>query len=291
MRRSRGGAIPPCTGRSKRCCLCSSRNSRTGAFGNGPRGRRPRYADRRCFIHSAAKEPMARSLNSIDTNGTPAALTRRARLRGRSPRRCTADTTVSLRLRDCRPAARSAYRVDLDPLALGATVRRSSRSGWSGSSREIEAVPRDTEPSGRLPLFHMAGADDSLLHVIARDTTELVEFVLAHLTGHRRWRSRDQCDLGAPMATGWEQQAVVRAAHWPTPSCPPAGGASCWPPALAEALTDAVEPRLPRRRRPRLHGRRGWACCRSWSRPTATGGGVGWEELRRGRASVPRLGQ
>ena len=35
-----------------------------------------------------------------------------------------------------------------------------------------------------LGVFHMAGAEDYLLHVAARDAEELREFVLAHLTGH-----------------------------------------------------------------------------------------------------------
>ena len=50
---------------------------------------------------------------------------------------------------------------------------------------EIEAFRR-AAPSlpGVLSLFHMAGADDFLLHVVARDAAELREFVLAHLTGH-----------------------------------------------------------------------------------------------------------
>lgn len=37
---------------------------------------------------------------------------------------------------------------------------------------------------GVLSLFHMAGADDYLLHVAARDAHELRDFVLNHLTGH-----------------------------------------------------------------------------------------------------------
>jgi DNA-binding Lrp family transcriptional regulator len=37
---------------------------------------------------------------------------------------------------------------------------------------------------GVLGVFHMAGAEDYLLHVAARDAEELRQFVLAHLTGH-----------------------------------------------------------------------------------------------------------
>lgn len=37
---------------------------------------------------------------------------------------------------------------------------------------------------GVIGLFHMAGSEDYLLHVAARDAYELRDFVLNHLTGH-----------------------------------------------------------------------------------------------------------
>ena len=50
---------------------------------------------------------------------------------------------------------------------------------------EIDAF-RNAVPHlpGVLGVFHMAGAEDYLLHVAARDAEELRQFVLAHLTGH-----------------------------------------------------------------------------------------------------------
>lgn len=98
-----------------------------------------------------------------------------------------AESTVSLRLRrlQSRGAIRG-FRVDVDPDVLGATVQALIAIRLVKHARaEIDAFRRSAPNlPGVLSMFHMAGADDFLLHVVARDSGELREFVLAHLTGH-----------------------------------------------------------------------------------------------------------
>lgn len=98
-----------------------------------------------------------------------------------------AESTISLRLRRLQTSGViRRYRVDLDPIALGATVQALIAVRLVKHARaEIEEFRR-TAPGlpGVVSLFHMAGADDFLLHVLARDAAELREFVLTHLTGH-----------------------------------------------------------------------------------------------------------
>lgn len=98
-----------------------------------------------------------------------------------------AESTVSLRLRRLQTeGVIRGYRVEFDTDRLGATVQALIAVRLVKHARtEIEAFRR-AAPSlpGVVSLFHMAGADDFLLHVIARNAGELREFVLAHLTGH-----------------------------------------------------------------------------------------------------------
>lgn len=98
-----------------------------------------------------------------------------------------AESTVSLRLRRLQSqGAIRGYRVELDPDVLGATVQALIAIRLVKHARaEIDAFRR-AAPSlpGVLSMFHMAGADDFLLHVVARDSGELREFVLTYLTGH-----------------------------------------------------------------------------------------------------------
>lgn len=98
-----------------------------------------------------------------------------------------AESTVSLRLRRLQSqGAIRGFRVDVDPDVLGATVQALIAIRLVKHARaEIDAFRRSA-PSlpGVLSMFHMAGADDFLLHVVARDSGELREFVLTHLTGH-----------------------------------------------------------------------------------------------------------
>jgi DNA-binding Lrp family transcriptional regulator len=98
-----------------------------------------------------------------------------------------AESTVSLRLRRLQTQhVIRGYRLELDPDLLGATVQALIAVRLVKHARdEIEAFRRavPTWP-GVVSLYHMAGADDFLLHVLARDAGELREFVLTYLTGH-----------------------------------------------------------------------------------------------------------
>lgn len=98
-----------------------------------------------------------------------------------------AESTVSLRLRRLqRSGAIRRYRVDIEPRALGATVQALIAIRLVKHARDEIDRFRRAAPSlpGVLSMFHMAGADDFLLHVLARDADELREFVLTYLTGH-----------------------------------------------------------------------------------------------------------
>lgn len=98
-----------------------------------------------------------------------------------------AESTVSLRLRRLQSSGViRGYRVELDPDLLGATVQALIAIRLAKHARaEIEAFRRAAPGlPGVVSLFHMAGADDFLLHVLARDSAELREFVLTYLTGH-----------------------------------------------------------------------------------------------------------
>lgn len=98
-----------------------------------------------------------------------------------------AESTVSLRLRRLQQhGVIRGYRVELDPDLLGATVQALIAIRLAKHARaEIDAFRRAAPGfPGVRRIFHMAGADDFLLHVLARDSHELREFVLTYLTGH-----------------------------------------------------------------------------------------------------------
>lgn len=62
---------------------------------------------------------------------------------------------------------------------------------------------------GVVGLFHMAGSEDYLLHVAARDAHELRDFVLNHLTGHAAVaHTETNLIFEHVRADGW--QALVR---------------------------------------------------------------------------------
>ncbi|MFC6355596.1 Lrp/AsnC family transcriptional regulator [Luethyella okanaganae] len=98
-----------------------------------------------------------------------------------------AESTVSLRLRRLQSLGYiRGFHVDIDLANLGASLQALISVRLAKHARsEIDAF-RDAAPHlpGVLGLFHMAGADDYLLHVAAHDATELRDFVLTHLTGH-----------------------------------------------------------------------------------------------------------
>ena len=98
-----------------------------------------------------------------------------------------AESTVSLRLRRLRSDGYlRGYRADIDLAALGMTVQALISIRLVSIERDDIERFRVEAPSwpGVLGLFHMAGADDFLLHVAARNSSELRDFVLEHLAAH-----------------------------------------------------------------------------------------------------------
>lgn len=98
-----------------------------------------------------------------------------------------AESTVSLRLRRLQGLGTiRGYQVDVDLASVGVSLQALIAVRLVKHDRaEIDAF-RNAVPHlpGVLGVFHMAGAEDYLLHVAARDAVELREFVLTHLTGH-----------------------------------------------------------------------------------------------------------
>jgi DNA-binding Lrp family transcriptional regulator len=98
-----------------------------------------------------------------------------------------AESTVSLRLRRLQQQGHiRGFRVDIDLATLGASLQALIAVRLVKHARNQIDAFRAAAPHfpGVLSLYHMAGAEDYLLHVVARDAAELREFVLAHLTGH-----------------------------------------------------------------------------------------------------------
>lgn len=98
-----------------------------------------------------------------------------------------AESTVSLRLKRLHAAGLlRGYRADLNVGALGATVQALISIRLVSIVREDIDRFRQEAPHwpGVLALFHMAGVDDFLLHVAARNAAELRDFVLENLAGH-----------------------------------------------------------------------------------------------------------
>lgn len=98
-----------------------------------------------------------------------------------------AESTVSLRLRRLQALGTvRGFHIDVDLASVGVSLQaliavrlvKHDRSEIDAFRGQVPHLP------GVLGVFHMAGADDYLLHVAAKDAVELREFVLAHLTGH-----------------------------------------------------------------------------------------------------------
>ncbi len=117
---------------------------------------------------------------------------------------------MSLRLRRLQSLGTiRGYRVDVDLASVGVSLQALIAVRLVKHDRsEIDAF-RSTVPHlpGVLGVFHMAGADDYLLHVAARDAVELREFVLAHLTGHPPAVAHTETNLIFEHAAGdgWQQ--------------------------------------------------------------------------------------
>jgi DNA-binding Lrp family transcriptional regulator len=78
------------------------------------------------------------------------------------------------------------FHADIDPGALGLGLQAMIAVQLNAHTRDqIRAFVRDVPKlPGVVSAFHVAGADDYLLHVAVRDSDALRDFVLDHLTGH-----------------------------------------------------------------------------------------------------------
>jgi DNA-binding Lrp family transcriptional regulator len=98
-----------------------------------------------------------------------------------------AESTVALRMRRLQAEGYlRGYRAELDLAALGMTVQALVSIRLVSIVREDVESFRDEAPNwpGVLGLFQMAGVDDFLLHVAARNAADLRDFVLVNLAGH-----------------------------------------------------------------------------------------------------------
>lgn len=98
-----------------------------------------------------------------------------------------AESTVSLRIKRLHAEGfLRGYHADIDLTALGMTLQALISIRLVSIVREdVDSFRREApEWRGVLGLFQMAGVDDFLLHVAARDSSELRDFVLEHLARH-----------------------------------------------------------------------------------------------------------
>ncbi|KQQ95259.1 Lrp/AsnC family transcriptional regulator [Leifsonia sp. YIM 134122] len=98
-----------------------------------------------------------------------------------------AESTVSLRLRRLQALGHiRGYHANIDLATLGASLQALIAVRLAKHARDEIDSFRAAAPHlpGVISLYHMAGADDYLLHVAAHDANELRDFVLTHLTGH-----------------------------------------------------------------------------------------------------------
>ena len=98
-----------------------------------------------------------------------------------------AESTCTQRLRSLRDrGVIRGFRADINPAALGLTLQAliTVRLGTHGREqiRGFEATARALP--NVLTAFHVAGADDYLLHVAVSSASALRELVLEHLTTH-----------------------------------------------------------------------------------------------------------
>ena len=98
-----------------------------------------------------------------------------------------AESTVSLRLRRLHAAGYiRGYHADIDVVALGITLQAMVSIRLVSIAREEVDRFRELAPNwpGVLALFQMAGVDDFLLHVVARNAADLRDFVLEYLAAN-----------------------------------------------------------------------------------------------------------
>jgi DNA-binding Lrp family transcriptional regulator len=78
------------------------------------------------------------------------------------------------------------YHADIDPVAIGRPIQAmiSVRLQSSARSHITEFARAVAELPEVLNVFFLAGADDFLIHVAARDTVDLRDFVVVNLSGN-----------------------------------------------------------------------------------------------------------
>lgn len=97
------------------------------------------------------------------------------------------ESTVSARVRALQSSGVvRGYRADLNLDALGVTVQAFIAVRFVTIARDDIEQFRNEAPDwpGVLGVFNVAGADDFLLHVAARNASELRDFVIEHLAAH-----------------------------------------------------------------------------------------------------------
>ncbi len=98
-----------------------------------------------------------------------------------------AESTVSLRMKRLQADGYiRGYHADIDVAALGASLQALIAVRLTEHMKDQVDAFRQAAVTwpGVLSLFHMGGADDYLLHVVASNAVELRTFVLKHLAGH-----------------------------------------------------------------------------------------------------------
>lgn len=138
-----------------------------------PNAVRPHRSDRIDRIDRAILEQLAHDAR-MPNNALAAAV-------GVAPSTCLA------RVRALREAGViRGFHADVDPVAIGRPIQAMiavrlqahARAQIADFARQIAAA------SEVLDVFFLAGADDFLVHVAARDTDNLREFVVVNLSGH-----------------------------------------------------------------------------------------------------------
>ena len=95
------------------------------------------------------------------------------------------ESTVSLRLKRLRSlGVIRGFNIDVDPTALGVGLQALISIRLAKHDRtEIDAFTAAAPKfPGVVRMYHMAGADDYLLHIVATDTAAVQSFVLDYLT-------------------------------------------------------------------------------------------------------------
>jgi DNA-binding Lrp family transcriptional regulator len=136
----------------------------------------------------SAQNARPASLDAIDL-ATLAALERNGRLTNAAlaAQVGIAESTCTQRLRSLRDRGIiRAFRADIDPAALGLTLQAliTVRLGTHGREQIRGFEQRVRSLPSVLTAFHVAGADDYLLHVAVTSAAALRELVLEHLTTH-----------------------------------------------------------------------------------------------------------